>query len=78
MEYIFVSPMIEGSSSQFPHRVVAYKRDNAFHPERAYVTHIEVDPRNSRNVARYKISGHYDLTFEEAIEDAIERYNTMK
>ena len=61
-----------------PFRVVAYERElPPSHPDqdRKYVTHLEVDPRDSRNVAQYRISGHYDLTHEEAMEDAFKRYN---
>ena len=49
--YVFESPWIVGDSLM-PYRIVAYKRDNAFHPERAYVTHIEVAPRDGSNVGR--------------------------
>jgi len=73
--YIFESPWIVGDSL-VPYRIVAYKRANAFHPERAYVTHIEVDPRGSRNATRYKVHGNYDLTHDEAINDAMKRYQS--
>lgn len=71
--YIFESPWIDADSTM-PYRIVAYKRDSYPFPERAYVTHIEVDPRDSRNVARYKIHGNYDLTHDQAVKDAMMRY----
>lgn len=82
--YIYTSPWID-RDSKMPYRIVAYKRESYrsryFHPmklDRSYVTHIEVDPRDHRNVTRYKIHGNYDLTFEEAIEDANRRYMDKK
>ena len=75
--YTYTSPWLD-SDSMMPYRIVAYKRDSYPFPDRAYVTHIEVDPRDHRNVTRYKIHGNYDLTFEEAIEDANRRYMDKK
>ena len=75
--YAFKSPWIF-TSQLMEVRIVAYKRDSYPYPERAYVTHIEVDPScvdsDLKNHGRYKIHGNYDLTFDEAIEDAIQRY----
>ena len=82
---IFESPIIEGSAGSNPFRIVAYERDSAPRQDRRYVTHIEVDPREGTNgeginrmVGRYLISGNYDLTFDEAIEDAMARYEQKK
>ena len=71
--YIFESPWIDAEGSM-PYRIVSYKRESYPYPERAYVTHIEVDPRDDRNVGRYKRHGNYELSHDEAIKDAMERY----
>ena len=82
--YIFESPWIDADSTM-PYRIVAYKRDSYPFPERAYVTHIEVgDPPRwvgslrygyqKGIVARYKIHGNYDLTHDQAVKDAMMRY----
>ena len=80
--YSFKSPWIF-TSQLMAIRIVAYKRESYPFPERAYVTHIEVDPsgvdsEDLKNYGRYKIHGNYDLTFEEAIEDANLRYMDKK
>ena len=77
MEYIFVSPMIEASQGQLPCRVVGYKRTNHPFTNRPYVTHMEVftEVDNDWNETHfYRHDGHYDLTFDEAIDDAMGRW----
>ena len=76
-EYIFASPWIVGGEGMYPFRVVAYERElSPIHPDqdRKYVTHLEVDPREDGQ-GIYRVSGDYDLTHEEAMENAIKRYN---
>tara|TARA_R100000008_G_C3534505_1_gene141192 strand:- start:6 stop:332 length:327 start_codon:yes stop_codon:yes gene_type:complete len=80
--YSYKSPWIF-TSQLMAIRIVAYKRESHPFPERAYVTHIEVDPScvsdsTLRSHGRYKVMGNYDLTFEEAIEDANRRYMDKK
>jgi len=75
--YVFESPMIEGGDGVYPCRIVAYKRHEAPFPERPYATHMEVFPDdnlNGMNLDMFRTIGHYDLTLEEAVDDAIERY----
>ena len=79
-KYIFESPQIgewkaPSGGGTLPYRVVAYERSGAPDSDRPYVTHLEI----TRNCAVfgtefYRIAGHYDLTFTEAIEDALNRY----
>mgnify|MGYP003627589221 FL=1 len=79
--YSFKSPWIF-TSQLIAVRIVAYKRESYPYPKKAYVTHMEVDPScvkgELKNHGRYKIHGNYDLTFDEAIEDAIQRYRKEK
>jgi len=76
-DYIFASPWINGGEGMYPFRVVAYERElSPSHPyqDRKYVTHLEVDPREEGQ-GIYRVSGDYDLTHEEAMENAFKRYN---
>ena len=76
-DYIFKSPMIpaeysaNGNEMQMAARIVAYKRESGGYPERPYITHMEVFPTDR---PMYRTIGNYDLTFEEAIDDAMARY----
>ena len=79
--YIFESPWIF-TGQLMAVRIVAYKKDNATFPERPYVTHIEVDPKfvntDLKHHGQYKVHGNYDMTFDEAIEDAKNRYQNER
>ena len=68
-EYIFTSPWIdENEEDSRTHRIVAYRRPfSPFGENRRYVTHMEFQDGDC-------LSGHYDLTFDDAIADAVERY----
>ena len=79
-KYIFESPQIgewkapSGGGTR-PYRVVAYERSGAPDSDRPYVTHLEITSNVTEfGTEFYRIAGHYDLTFTEAIEDALNRY----
>ena len=87
-KYIFESPQIPSGRRQtgylnhsyadggtLPYRVVAYERSGAPVSDRPYVTHLEITSNVTEfGTEFYRVAGHYDLTFTEAIEDALNRY----
>jgi len=79
-KYIFESPQIgewkaPSGGGTLPYRVVAYERSGAPDSDRPYVTHLEITSNVTEfGTEFYRIAGHYDLTFTEAIEDALNRY----
>ena len=72
-EYLFTSPWIgEDEDGTRTHRIVAYRRpldQSPYGEGRRYVTHMEF--QDNGNCAH----GHYDLTYDKAIADAVERYD---
>ena len=67
---ITTSTLVKATPSTVPYRIVLSRVNDPTWPEKAYCTHMEVFPPGR---PAYLVSGHYDMTYEEARADWAER-----